>query len=152
MRPALIRRCVIWLPTIWGWFALLLIGTSTVVLIARSLHPFLAPNQPVGARILVVEGWMEPEGLGQAIAAFRWGRYERIVTTGGPFGWPGLDGSSTYAELAAGYLKQHGLADEAVTAVLAPRTAQDRTYLSAVMVREWTQRTGLDLEPVMHLG
>jgi hypothetical protein len=146
IRSAFIRRREIWLPTIWGWLALLLIGAAMVVLVARSLHPFLAPTQPVGARILVVEGWMEPEGLDQAIVAFRSGRYERIVTTGGPISWPGLHGPSTFAERAAGYLKQHGLAEDAVTAVPVPNTAQDRTYLSAVMVREWAQRTGLALD------
>ena len=146
MRPVLVRRREIWLPTIWGSLALLLIGAAMFVLLVRNLHPFLALNQPVGARVLVVEGWMEPEGLDQAIAAFRSGRYERIVTTGGPIDWPRLNGPSTFAERAAGYLKQHGLADDAVTVVPAPKTVQDRTYLSAVLVREWAQRTGLALD------
>jgi hypothetical protein len=147
IRPDFIRRREIWLPTIWGWLALLLIGAATIVLVARSLHPFLAPNEPVGARMLVVEGWMEPEGLDQAIAAFRSGRYERVVTTGGPIEyWPGLHGPATFAERAADYLKQHGLADASVTAVPTPLSAHDRTFLSAVMVREWAKRSGLTLD------
>ena len=146
MHSVLLRRREIWLPTIWGWLALLLVAAATVVFVGRSLHPFLALNEPVGARVLVVEGWMEPQGLDQAIAAFRSGHYERVVTTGGPIDWPRLNGAATFAERAANYLKKHGLADATVTDISAPKTAQDRTYHSAVMVREWAQRTGLALD------
>jgi hypothetical protein len=141
-RLALVRRRELLVPTIWGWLVLLFMVTATIVLVGRSLHSFLAPNEPVGARVLVVEGWMDPDGLDQAVAAFRAGGYERVVTTGGPIGWPELHGYTTYAELAAGYLKRHGLADASVTAVPAPESAQDRTFLSAVMVREWAKRSG----------
>lgn len=146
-RPTFIRRREIWFPTIWGWLALLLIGAAMVVLVVRSLHPFLAPNEPVGARVLVVEGWMDREGLDQAVAAVRSGRYERIVTTGGPIEqWPEFHCHATFAERAADYLKRRGLAEAAVTAVPGSISAQDRTYLSAVMVREWAQRSGLALD------
>lgn len=144
MRPTLVRRREIWLPTIWGWFALLLIGAVAIVLVGGRLHSFLAPIEPAGARVLVVEGWMNPEGLDQAVSAFRAGGYERIVTTGGPIErWPGDYGPATFAEQAADYLKRRGLVDTSVTAVTAPASAQDRTFLSAVMVREWAERSGL---------
>jgi len=143
MRPVFFRRREIWLPTIWGWLALLLVGAATIMLVARSLHSFLALTQPVGARVLVVEGWMDADGLDQAVAAFLSGGYERVLATGGPTDWPELHGYVTYAELAADYLKQHGLAEASVTAVPTPLSAQDRTFLSAVMVREWAKRSGL---------
>lgn len=146
MRLVLVRRREIWFPTVWGWLALLLIGAATTVLVGASLYPFLAPNQPVGARVLVVEGWMDGEDLDQAVAAFRSGGYERVVTTGGPIVWPELHGPATFAERAADYLKQHGLADASVTAVPAPYSAQDHTFLSAVMVREWAKRSGLTVD------
>lgn len=146
MRPALVRRREIWLPTIWGWLVLLLIGAAMIVLVARSLYSFLAPNQPIGARVLIVEGWMNPEGLEQAVDAFRSGGYERVVTTGGPIDWPELHGHATFAKRAADYLTQHGLAGASVTAVPAPQSAQDHTFLSAVMVREWAKRSGLTFD------
>ena len=94
---------------IWGWLALLLIGAAAIVLVGRSLHSFLALNQPLGARVLVVEGWIDPEGLDQAIAVFRARGYERVVTTGGPIeSWLELR-HAMFAELEANYLKQHGL-------------------------------------------
>jgi hypothetical protein len=147
-RPVLFRRCEIWLPTIWGWLAILLIGATAVVLIARNLYAFLAPNEPVGARILVVEGWMDPEDLDQAIAVFRSGGYERVVTTGGPMNWLEPGGPVSFAERAARYLKRNGFADSSVTAVPAPHSAQERTYLSAVMVREWAKRSGLAIDAI----
>jgi hypothetical protein len=141
--PVFIRQREIWLPTIWGWLALLLIGAATIVLVARNLHSFLAPNEPVGARVLVVEGWMNSEGLDQAVAAFRSGGYERVVITGGPIeSWLEFR-HATFAEWAAEYLKRHGLRDASVTAVPTPLSAQDRTFLSAVVVREWAKRSGL---------
>lgn len=143
MRAPLVRRREIWFPTIWGWLVLLLIAAATIVFVARNLHGFLAPNHAVGARVLVVEGWLNPEGLDQAVSAFRAGAYERVVTTGGPIDWPELRAHATFAERAADYLRRHGLADASVTAVPAPETLEDRTYLSAVMVREWARRSGL---------
>lgn len=146
IRPALIHRREIWLPTIWGWIVLLLIGAAMIVLIGRNLHGFLAPNQPVGAHVLVVEGWIGPDGLDQAVAAFRSERYERVVTTGGPIERYLELRHATFAELAADYLKHNGIPDASVTAVPAPESAQDRTFLSAVMVREWAKRSGLTVD------
>lgn len=142
----LFRRREAVLPTAWGWLVLLLATLAAAVLLVRNLHPFLAINQPVGARLLVVEGWMGPKGLDQAIAAFRAGGYERVVTTGGPIeSWP-KPPQATYAELAADYLKQHGLGNIPITAVPAPASAQDRTFLNAVVVREWAKQTGTSLQ------
>ena len=137
------------MPTVYGWLFLLLICFATGLLLANSLYSFLAPNEPASARILVVEGWLAPEELDQAIEAFRKGKYERIVTTGGPVaGWPGLSQDTVYAELAAGYLVQHGIRPDLIIAVPAPKSAQERTFLSAVMFREAARRLGITLEAV----
>lgn len=137
------------MPTIAGWLVLLSICFATGLILANNLYAFLAPNQPVGARILVVEGWLAPGELDQAMEAFRDGKYERIVTTGGPVaGWPGLSPDTNYAELAAGYLAQHGIRPEQIIAVPAPKSAQERTFLSAVMFRESAQRLGLKLDAI----
>lgn len=145
----LFRRRQIWLPTFAGWLFLLLVLAATGFLLAHKLYAFLAPNQPVGARILVVEGWLAPEELDQAIVAFSKGKYERIVTTGGPVsGWPGLSPDSDYATLAADYLAQHGIKSEQITVVPAPKSAQERTFLSAVMLRESAKKQGIALEAV----
>ena len=146
--PPLFRRREVPFPTIWGWLALLLTAAAAVTLAALNIQSFLAVNQLVGARLLVVEGWIGPAALDQAIDVFRAGHYERVATTGGSIDqWP-TPVHGTYAELAADYLKQHGLAQAAITAVPSPSVARDRTYTSAVVIRDWAKRSGIAVESI----
>ena len=113
--------------------------------LADRLHDFLAVTEPVGARVLVVEGWLGPHELNAAAKTFQAGGYQRVLTTGGPIhGWPERGG--TFAEFAADYLKTRGVPAGAVTAVPSPMTRLDHTYHSALMVREWAKRSGVTLE------
>ena len=144
--PTLVRRREAWVLTPWGWIAVLIVIAGAIVFAARHLHSFLAQNEPLGARILVVEGWLDPEELDQAIATIRSQGYAHIITTGGPIeSWPELRGFPTYAQRAAHYLTQRGIDRTRVTVVPAPASAQDRTFLSAVMVRDWASHSGIRL-------
>ena len=154
--PALFRRRHVWLPTLWGAaLALVALAAIAVALIAGA-PAYLAVTEPAhgpggtGARVLIVEGWLEDRELDQAVTVFRRGRYERIVTTGGPIdSWTGLAVPwKDYAQRGARYLAAHGLADATIAAVPAPASAQDRTFLSAVVVREWAARERVRLEAV----
>lgn len=135
----LLRRRNVWVPTLPGWLLLIALGAAAILLAGRGLYSFLAPDAPIpGARLLVVEGWLGPAELDQAIAACRRGEYQQVVTTGGPMEkWLGTTIRYNDAELAAQYLRTHGLSDVPVAAVPAPASAQNRTFLSAVMVRRW---------------
>jgi len=154
--PVLFRRRHVWLPTLWG--AVVLLGALAVIAAAlvASAPAYLAVTEPArgadgnGARVLVVEGWMEDRELDQAVALFRSGHYERIVTTGGPLEtWVGTQAPwKDFATRGALYLAAHGLADATIDAVPAPATAQDRTFLSAVVVREWAARQRIRLDAV----
>jgi len=138
MRPPLFRRRSIWLPTIWGGLVALAVALVVAAIAVRDLHDFLAPDAPVGGELLVVEGWMGPDELREVLPLVRSGHYRRIVTTGGEIRpWGERFAESSYAELARGYLIEHGLAAEDVVAVPAPDSAQNRTYLAAVKVRQW---------------
>ena len=96
-----------------------------------------------GARTLIVEGWLEEDGLDAAIALIARGRYERVVTSGGPIeagarasrGRPTPSAPPTTCAATAS-------AAIPVVAVAAPESAQDRTFLSAVVVRDWLRRQG----------
>lgn len=141
------RRREVWMPTFYGWLALATLTMAIVLTGGHLIHPFLAPHAPVaGARLLVVEGWLGAKALDQAIAACRLGKYQQVVTTGGPVAArPGLAIETSYAELAAQYLRSRGLGEEQeITALPAPASAQDRTFLSAVMVRSWAAAQGLE--------
>lgn len=143
-RPVLIRRHSIWLPTAWGWL-LVLVVAAAILLVGLALalprvHDFLAPDAPLGADLLVVEGWMGPDELRAVVPIVRTAGYDRVVTTGGRIpDWADRLGAASYAELARQYLVEQGLPADAVVAVAAPDSAQDRTYLSAVYVRMWAQ-------------
>lgn len=138
----LLQRREIWLPTMFGWLLLISISGMFLLLAALNIHRYLAPNTPApGARLLIVEGWLGPKELDQALAKFKAGHYELIVTTGGPIErWQELIGISNYADLAAHYLRQQGLSAAELVSVPSPASAQDRTYLSAVSVRLWTEK------------
>lgn len=139
----LFKRREIWLPTFWGWGLVLIVIAGATLLAGRLIYPFLAVTDPVNARVLVIEGWMAPDELDQAVNQYRKSRYATVITTGGPV-TASLDRLSfpSYAGLARDYLISRGLPADIVTAVPAPKSAQDRTYLSAVMVRNWLIQTG----------
>jgi len=95
---------------------------------------FLAGESPVDSRILVVEGWLPEEGLKQALLEFNQGDYKLMITTGGPI-TAYKAGYSTYAERAKEALLELGVKPSQLYVVPTPASAQNRTYLSAVMVR-----------------
>ena len=151
----LLRRHQVWLPTPAGWLVLLAALALALVVLARSAHGWLAVDAPArgadgrGARTLVVEGWLDPPDIEQAVAAFRRGRYERVLTTGGPIEpWLDTGGWQTFAVRGASYLREHGLSEVPVIAVPAPETVHERTYVSALMLRDWARRSGTALEAI----
>ncbi len=153
--PALIRRREVWLPTLWGGLLLLALLALLGIALARGANSLLAPTEPArgadgrGARTLVVEGWLDAGELAQAVGVYRRASYDRVLTTGGPIErWDEPGGAANYAERAAAHLRTHGLADVPLIALPAPASAQERTYLSAVMVRDWAARSGLPLQAI----
>jgi hypothetical protein len=148
--PKLFRRRQVWLPTLGGAIVVLAIAAALGVVVLPELGSYLAPTEPAvgsdgrGARTLIVEGWLDDDALDDAIALARSGRYERVVTSGGPIEtWREIQPWPTYADRAADYLRRHGVRETAVVAIPAPELAQDRSYLSAVVVRDWARAQGL---------
>lgn len=151
----LLRRRELWWPTLWGWAVLSIAACATLVMLGLSARSLLALDAPahgpdgLGARTLIVEGWLDEDELVQAVAAFRRGRYERVLTTGGPIDARIDVGQWRHFALrAAAYLRTHGVGDVPVIAVPAPATKNDRSYLSALMVRAWARQQRLTLTAV----
>lgn len=146
-RITLCRKSQICLPTIWGWLLLLTLILALCGFGVRNIYTYLAPNDPVDARILVVEGWLAPKELDQAVLAFKINGYTRVVTTGGPTDWPETQ-YGNYAAMAADYLALHGVPRDVILVVPAPPSAQERTFLSAVMLRKSAQHMDIKLEAI----
>lgn len=147
--PRFFRRREVMLPT---WPAVLL-GLASAGAAAAGMffkvHEFLAQHRPLGKGLLVVEGWMPEPAVREALAAFRAGSYSRIAVTGGPLP-PGVVCSAwrSYAEFSAQSLLQMGLGPDSVSAVPAPFTMKDRTYVSGLALARWIDSTGASFPAV----
>ena len=117
--------------------------TALIVFGVRGAGSFLTVNDPVDNGALVVEGWLPDYALQQAITEFERDHYSRIYVTGGPLenGGP-LSEYRTFAELGAATLIRLGLITNAVQAVPAPAVRVDRTYASAVALKNWLHTNG----------
>src|SRR5213594_2531910 len=120
-----------------------LILAFVVVLISvlgfRSLYPFLAITHRANANILVVEGWIHEYGIRAAVTEFRSSHYEHVFATGGPVVGSGgyINDFYTSASVGAELLKKWGLLDERLEMVPSRVMDRDRTYGSAVALRNW---------------
>jgi uncharacterized SAM-binding protein YcdF (DUF218 family) len=135
-----VRRDV-WCPTKLGAAVLLSALALPCLWWFNYGERFLAPtNRIANARILVVEGWIGPEGLRAAKAEFDTHNYDLIVTSGGNpdprsednwqrAGW-------SYAEGAQKQLLRLGVPAGKVVSAPPKETEARRTYRSALMVKE----------------
>jgi hypothetical protein len=130
------RPCL--LPTWRGWVVFGLGLLLFLVVVVRSLHPFLAINNPIPDGLLVVEGWMPDYGLTSVVEEFKRNHYDKVYVTGGPLEYAMyLTPFKTYAHLGAATLVKLGLDSNVVQVVPAPKVRQDRTYTAAVALRNW---------------
>lgn len=136
------RECLV--PTLRGWVVLLLMGAGLAVFAVRGVHSFLAVDDPVPGGVLVVEGWLPDYALAETIAEFRRGQYSKLVVTGEPIEHGAfLSEYRNFAELDVAVLARLGLSTNVVQAVPTPGVRRDRTYASAVAVKNWLSQHGV---------
>src|SRR5437870_6383390 len=128
----------------WGlsWRGWLIILTGIVVtfyLFLFRVYPFLAITHRVNTNVLVVEGWVHEYAIRAAIKEFQDNHYRRVFTTGGPaVGLGGyINDYHTSASVGADLLKKWGLPGERLQMVPSRVMDRDRTYGSAVALRNW---------------
>ena len=102
-----------------------------------NIHPFLAVTHRVNTNVLVVEGWIPRYAIRDGAEEFRTGSYQRIFTTGGPVEGGYTNDYNTSASVGAENLKRFGVPDDLVEMVPSRVTARERTYSSAVALRDW---------------
>jgi hypothetical protein len=114
-------------------------GLVTAYFALLNIHPFLAVTHRVNTNLLVVEGWVHPYSIRKGVEEFKNGSYQRIFTTGGPVeGGEGYSNDfNTSASVGADSLKNFGVTDDLVQMVPSRVVGRERTYSSAVALRDW---------------
>jgi len=122
-----------------GWLLVTSAGLAAAYLVFLNIHPFLAVTHRVNTNILVVEGSMQRYAIRGGAEEFKSGSYERIFTTGGPENGEGgyTNDYNTSASVAAESLEKFGVPSDLVQMVPSRVFARERTYSSAVALRDW---------------
>jgi DUF218 domain-containing protein len=137
-----------WGFTWQGWLALFLVLVLTAVAFLTGIHPFLTPTHRVRSNILVVEGWVPDYVIQAAVKEFTTGNYQRVFSTGGPnrgnggYTWD----ADTSAHVGAGQLRAAGVPPASLQMVASHIIGRDRTYYSAVALREWFREHNTDVD------
>lgn len=141
------RECV--LPTWRGWLALVLVAGLIVTFAMRRACAFLTVHDPAPGGVLVVEGWISPGSAREALEEFRRRPYTGLYVTGGPIEPDSpLAEFRSYAELSAGVLKRLGADPATLHAVPGPAAARDRTYSTALALKNALRESGVSLATV----
>jgi len=139
-----------WGLSLRGFLTAAVIITAGFFFVVLEIRPFLAETHRVNADYLVVEGWIHEYAVKSAVKEFNLGHYKLVFATGGP-----LDGNGGYttdqytsASVGAGRLKKFGIPAELVQMVPSRVMDRDRTYGSAVALRNWLGEHNLDLHSI----
>ena len=137
-----------WGLSLRGLLAVVLFGLLIGALWVLNVRPFLAQTRRVDTKVLVVEGWIQEYAARAALAEFQAGHYEKVYTTGGPMPGSGDDSNdvNTAASIGQELLVKVGLPRERVQMVPSRVRTRDRTYGSAVALREYFQTNGLTVK------
>jgi hypothetical protein len=117
--------------------------------LARCLNSFLSVNHPITADVLIVEGWLPDYAMHGAVEEFKRGRYKYILTSGEAD--PDLrlwSRYETWADAAAADLGRMGIQTNFIIPVPSVYHTRDRTYSSAMAVKEWLASRGDEVRAV----
>jgi uncharacterized SAM-binding protein YcdF (DUF218 family) len=139
----------------WGlsWRGWLIVFAGVLVAFSVFLfrvYPFLAVTHRVDTNVLVVEGWIHEYAIRAAVEEFRSKSYQRVFTTGGPVEGAGgyINDYNTAASVGADLLRKNGLPNESLQMVPSRVMDRDRTYASAVALRNWFREHNLPVRGV----
>lgn len=123
----------------WAKFFLFIVVLTLAVITFLNVHRFLAVTQRLDTDVLVVEGWVHPYAIRASAEEFQNHSYHRIFTTGGPVVGNGgyINDYQTAASVGADLLKKADVPAELVQMVPSHVMGRDRTYSSALALRDW---------------
>ncbi len=134
----------------WAKYFLLMATVVLVVTVFLNVYPFLAITQRVDADVLVVEGWVHSYAAEVATEEFKSRSYQRVLTTGGPVVGKGgyINDYQTSASVGADSLKNAGIPADLVQMVPSHVIGRDRTYSSAIALRDWLREHNLQVRAI----
>jgi len=136
--PVLFRRRECLVPTWRAWLALFVLLVLVGYAFLRAVFPWLAVQDSIPGGVLVAEGWAPDRALAKTLDEFRARPYSGIYVTGIPIEKGGvLAAYPTFAEASAATLIKLGADPQTVHAVPAGNVLKDRTYTTAVALRDW---------------
>jgi hypothetical protein len=142
------RQCMF--PTWKGWLLLVAACAISATLAIRHAYDFLAMNEPIPGGILVVEGWGPDFFINEAAKEYQGNHYDALFVTGGPIEkGANFTQFQTYAEMDAATLEKVGVDPKSLHAITAPAVRQDRTYASAIAVKNWLSEHHMDVKTIM---
>lgn len=125
-----------------GWIFFSASFCALFALLILSAQPFLSVSRPLGADILVVEGWISTASLRAAADLLRANDASRIFSTGGPIHGYLSSEFNTYAHFGYSRLIKLGVSENRMVKVPARITDRDRTYTAAQALRGWFLERG----------
>jgi uncharacterized SAM-binding protein YcdF (DUF218 family) len=133
-----------------GWLIAFTGVLLTFSLFSLRIYPFLAVTHRVDTNVLVVEGWIHEYAIRAAIKEFQSNHYQRIFTTGGPVEGTGgyINDYNTAASVGADLLRKNGLSNESLQMVPSRVMDRDRTYGSAVVLRNWFREHNMPVRSI----
>ncbi len=138
----LVKRKEIWLPTTKGFLLLFIIACLLTVSWIFTVHDYLAQDSPVASHTMVVEGWLPDHAVTEAVDMFNSQGYQHMVVVGGGFLKGGhLSQYKSLADQLTATFKKLGLPDHKITTIVDPVQKKDRTFSSAVLLKNWLVTT-----------
>jgi len=149
-RFALIRKKEKWTATWLGNLLKIVFLLIIIFIFTRVIYPFLSPTDLSGSEILVVEGFIPDYALRKTINIFNEGKYRLMIITGKQRTHGSqLDHYRNDGVYAAATLEKLGLDPEKIKVIaLENDIRKDRTYASAVAVKEWLEGEGKPISAI----
>ncbi|MCB2218910.1 MAG: YdcF family protein [Bacteroidetes bacterium] len=138
-RFAIIRKKERWSTTWLGKLIAVMLLLGMAFVFSRTIHPFLAKNEPIQAGILVVEGFIPDYAIEACMQIFERGGYKKLIITGKKrMKGAHLDQYENDGEFSAATLQGLGFDRSKIIVIALDEDIQrDRTYASAVALHDW---------------
>lgn len=123
---------------VWVKILIMAFFIGCIYFVTYNIYSFLAPNQKVEAKIIVIEGWLNDYALEESLEIFRKGNYEHMIITGGPLntGYVIMNYKST-ADVSFQTFLEYGASADSMTAVNRELVWRDRTYHTALELKKF---------------